>query len=145
MCMFKTSLKDMYCILNFEEKGDERGNLIVAEGEGIDIPFAIKRVFYIYGSDANVIRGQHANKKTEFVLINVCGTSKVKMTDGREEKIIVLDRPRMGLYLKSMIWKEMYDFSEDSIMLVLASEHYDANEYIREYSEYLAYVAGMFV
>ena len=135
----------MYCILNFEEKGDERGNLIVAEGEGIDIPFAIKRVFYIYGSDANVIRGQHANKKTEFVLINVCGTSKVKMTDGREEKIIVLDRPRMGLYLKSMIWKEMYDFSEDSIMLVLASEHYDANEYIREYSEYLAYVAGMFV
>ncbi|MCI8925477.1 MAG: WxcM-like domain-containing protein [Lachnospiraceae bacterium] len=143
--MLKTSLKDMYCILNFEEKGDERGNLIVAEGEGIDIPFAIKRVFYIYGSDANVIRGQHANKKTEFVLINVCGTSKVKMTDGREEKIIVLDRPRMGLYLKSMIWKEMYDFSEDSIMLVLASEHYDANEYIREYSEYLAYVAGMFV
>ena len=139
--MLKTSLKDMYCILNFEEKGDERGNLIVAEGEGIDIPFAIKRVFYIYGSDANVIRGQHANKKTEFVLINVCGTSKVKMTDGREEKIIVLDRPRMGLYLKSMIWKEMYDFSEDSIMLVLASEHYDANEY----SEYLAYVAGMFV
>ena len=143
--MLKTSLKDMYCILNFEEKGDERGNLIVAEGEGIDIPFAIKRVFYIYGSDANVIRGQHANKKTEFVLINVCGTSKVKMTDGREEKIIVLDRPRMGLYLQSMIWKEMYDFSEDSIMLVLASEHYDANEYIREYSEYLAYVAGMFV
>ena len=143
--MLKTSLKDMYCILNFEEKGDERGNLIVAEGEGIDIPFAIKRVFYIYGSDANVIRGQHANKKTEFVLINVCGTSKVKMTDGREEKIIGLDRPRMGLYLKSMIWKEMYDFSEDSIMLVLASEHYDANEYIREYSEYLAYVAGMFV
>ena len=143
--MLKTSLKDMYCILNFEEKGDERGNLIVAEGEGIDIPFAIKRVFYIYGSDANVIRGQHANKKTEFVLINVCGTSKVKMTDGREEKIIVLDRPRMGLYLKSMIWKEMYDFSEDTIMLVLASEHYDANEYIREYSEYLAYVAGMFV
>ena len=145
MCMLKTSLKDMYCILNFEEKGDERGNLIVAEGEGIDIPFAIKRVCYIYGSDANVIRGQHSNKKTEFVLINVCGTSKVKMTDGREEKIIVLDRPRMGLYLKSMIWKEMYDFSEDSIMLVLASEHYDANEYIREYSEYLAYVAGMFV
>ena len=132
-------------MLDAFEKGDERGNLIVAEGEGIDIPFAIKRVFYIYGSDANVIRGQHANKKTEFVLINVCGTSKVKMTDGREEKIIVLDRPRMGLYLKSMIWKEMYDFSEDSIMLVLASEHYDANEYIREYSEYLAYVAGMFV
>ena len=131
-------------MLEFAEHGDEKGNLVVIEGSQ-DIPFEVKRVFYIYGSDANVIRGQPANKKTEFVLINVCGTSKVKMTDGREEKIIVLDRPRMGLYLKSMIWKEMYDFSEDSIMLVLASEHYDANEYIREYSEYLAYVAGMFV
>ena len=133
----------MYRILNFEEKGDERGNLIVAEGDGMDIPFAIKRVFYMYGSDAEVIRGKHANKKTEFVLINVCGTSKVKMTNGREEKIIVLDRPRMGLYLKKMLWKEMYDFSEDSILLVLASEHYDANEYIRDYSDYLSYINNL--
>jgi WxcM-like, C-terminal. len=133
----------MYSILNFEEKGDERGSLIVAEGDGIDIPFAIKRVFYIYGSDAEVTRGQHANKKTEFVLINICGTSKVKMNNGKEEKVIVLDRPRMGLYLKKMLWKEMYDFSEDSILLVLASEHYDAGEYIREYSKYLAYIDSL--
>ena len=139
----RTELDNMYRILNFEEKGDERGNLIVAEGDGMDIPFAIKRVFYMYGSDAEVIRGKHANKKTEFVLINVCGTSKVKMTNGREEKIIVLDRPRMGLYLKKMLWKEMYDFSEDSILLVLASEHYDANEYIREYGEYLSYINNL--
>lgn len=140
----KMALENMYNILNFEEKGDERGNLIVAEGDGMDIPFAIKRVFYMYGSDAKVIRGQHANKKTEFVLINVCGTSKIKMTNGREEKIIVLDRPRMGLHLKKMLWKEMYDFSEDSILLVLASEHYDANEYIREYSEYISYIDKLY-
>ena len=139
----RAELDNMYRILNFEEKGDERGNLIVAEGDGMDIPFAIKRVFYMYGSDAEVIRGKHANKKTEFVLINVCGTSKVKMTNGREEKIIVLDRPRMGLYLKKMLWKEMYDFSEDSILLVLASEHYDANEYIRDYSDYLSYINNL--
>ena len=113
----------MYSILNFEEKGDERGSLIVAEGDGIDIPFAIKRVFYIYGSDAEVTRGQHANKKTEFVLINICGTSKVKMNNGKEEKVIVLDRPRMGLYLKKMLWKEMYDFSEDSILQLLLQLH----------------------
>ena len=139
----KTALDNMYSILDFEEKGDERGSLIVAEGDGRDIPFAIKRVFYIYGSDTEVIRGQHANKKTEFVLINVCGTSKVKMTNGKEEKVIVLDKPRMGLYLKKRLWKEMYDFSEDSILLVLASEHYDASEYIRDYSKYLTYIDNL--
>lgn len=138
--VLETRLEDMYRILTFEEKGDERGSLIVAEGDGLDIPFAIKRVFYIYGSDAEVVRGQHANKKTEFVLINVCGTSKVKMTNGKEEKIVVLDKPRMGLYLKKMLWKEMYDFSQDSILLVLASEHYDGEEYIRDYGEYLKYI-----
>lgn len=134
----KTKLENMYQILNFEEKGDERGNLIVAEGNGIDIPFAIKRVFYMYGSDEEVVRGKHANKKSEFVLINVCGISKVKMSNGREERVVVLDKPRMGLYLKKMLWKEMYDFSPDSILLVLASEHYDGGEYIRDYREYLA-------
>lgn len=138
--VLETRLEDMYRILTFEEKGDERGSLIVAEGDGLDIPFAIKRVFYIYGSDAEVVRGQHANKKTEFVLINVCGISKVKMTNGKEEKIVVLDKPRMGLYLKKMLWKEMYDFSQDSILLVLASEHYDGEEYIRDYGEYLKYI-----
>ena len=130
----------MYKILNFEDKGDERGNLIVAEGDGMDIPFAIKRVFYMYGSDAEVVRGKHANRESEFVLINVCGISKVKMTNGSEEQVVCLDKPRMGLYLKKMLWKEMYDFSPDSILLVLASEHYDSSEYIRDYSEYLAYI-----
>lgn len=138
--MVETKLENMYQILTFDDKGDERGNLIVAEGNGIDIPFDIKRVFYMYGSDSEVIRGKHANKKTEFVLINVCGTSKVKMTNGKEEKIVVLDRPRMGLYVKKMLWKEMYDFSPDSILLVLASEHYDGEEYIRDYEEYISYI-----
>lgn len=84
----KMALENMYNILNLEKKGDERGNLIVAEGDGKDIPFAIKRVFYMYGSDAEVIRGQHANKKTEFVLINVCRTSKVKMTKAEKKKLL---------------------------------------------------------
>lgn len=91
----------------------------------------------MYGSDASVIRGQHANRKTEFVLINVSGTSKVRVDNGEEEKIIELNKPRMGLYIKTMVWKDMYDFSEDSVLLVLASEHYDGEEYIRDYEEYL--------
>lgn len=138
--MAEIRLDEMYQILTFGEKGDERGNLIVAEGNGIDIPFDIKRVFYMYGSDAEVVRGKHANKESEFVLINVCGTSKVKMSNGREEKTVILDKPRKGLYLKKMLWKEMYDFSQDSILLVLASEHYDEKEYIRDYEEYLTYL-----
>lgn len=123
-------------LIQFDQKGDARGHLVIVEGN-IDIPFEIKRIFYIFGSDKDVIRGQHANKKTQFVLINVCGTSKVRVYDGEEEIIYNLDKPNLGIYLPNMIWKDMYDFSEDSVLLVLASEHYDANEYIRDYNTYL--------
>ena len=130
-------LEEQYRILEFDEFGDERGSLVIAEGGGQDIPFEIKRVFYMYGSDPTIVRGQHANRKTEFVLINVSGTSKVKVDNGVEQAVIELNRPRMGLYLKTMLWKDMYDFSPDSVLLVLASEHYDGGEYIRDYEEYL--------
>lgn len=124
-------------LLEFPKRGDERGHLVIVEG-GIDIPFEIKRAFYIYGADKNVIRGQHANRKTEFVLINVAGTSKVKVKDGfGKEKVYNLDRPNIGIYLPTMTWKDMYDFSEDSVLLVLASEHYDASEYIVDYDEFV--------
>ena len=123
-------------MLEFSEKGDERGRLVIIEG-GQDIPFEVKRVFYIYGSDKDVMRGQHANRRTEFVLINVAGTSKVKVKDGRgNEVIFCLNRPHTGVYLPAMVWKDMYDFSEDSVLLVLASEHYDAEEYIRDYDAF---------
>ena len=135
------NIKDQYKILEFGDLGDERGNLVVVEGAR-DIPFEIKRVFYIYGSDSEVVRGQHANRKAEFVLINVSGTSKVRVDNGFEETIIELNRPRMGLYLPTMIWKDMYDFSEDSVLLVLSNIHYDGTEYIRDYDEYLKEVGG---
>ncbi len=136
------NIKEQYKILEFGEYGDERGNLVVAEGSGKDIPFEIKRVFYMYGSDDTVIRGQHANRKTQFVLINVSGTSKVKVDNGFETEIIELNKPRMGLYIPTMVWKDMYDFSEDSVLLVLASEHYDGSEYIRDYDAYIKEVTG---
>lgn len=132
-------LEDQIQILNFPDLGDERGNLVVVEG-GTAIPFDIKRIFYIYGSDSEVVRGSHANLKSEFVMINVSGTSKVLIDNGRERRIIALDKPRMGLYLKSMVWKEMYDFSPDSVLLVLSNEHYDSDEYIRNYDDYLKMV-----
>lgn len=125
-------------MLEFSQHGDERGHLVIVEGGGIDIPFEIKRIFYIYGSDRDIVRGQHANKRSEFVLINVAGTSKVRIKDGKgNEAIFVLNRPHTGIYLPKMIWKDMYDFSEDSVLLCIASEHYDANEYIREYNDFV--------
>lgn len=135
------SIKDQYKILEFGDLGDERGKLVVVEGD-MDIPFEIKRVFYIYGSDSSVIRGQHANRNSEFVLINVSGSSKVRVDNGFEEDIIELNRPRMGLYLPTMLWKDMYDFSEDSVLLVMTNTHYDGKEYIRDYDEYLKEVGG---
>lgn len=123
-------------MLEFSQKGDERGHLVIVEGMK-DIPFEIKRVFYIYGSDDKVVRGQHANRKSEFVLINVAGTSKVRVRDGKgNEAVFSLNRPHTGIYLPKMVWKDMYDFSEDSVLLCLASEYYDAGEYIRDYGTF---------
>lgn len=135
-------MKENVRILEFPQKGDERGHLVIVEGMK-DIPFDIKRIFYIYGSDATVVRGQHANRKSEFVLINVAGTSKVKVKDGKgNEAVFSLNRPHTGIYLPKMVWKDMYDFSEDSVLLCLASEHYDAQEYIRTYEEFVEIVSG---
>ena len=94
-------------MLEFSQRGDERGHLVVVEGHQ-DIPFDIKRIFYIYGSDKEVVRGQHANRKSEFVLINVAGTSKVKVKDGKgNEAIYSLNRPHTGIYLPKLVWKDM--------------------------------------
>ncbi len=130
------NLSEKCPILRFGDLGDERGKLVVIEGAE-DIPFEVKRVFYIYDSDSTVVRGQHANRYSEFVLINVAGKSKVRITDGTEEIIVELDRPMTGVYIPKMIWKEMFDFSPDSVLLVLASTHYDGEEYIRSYEDYL--------
>ena len=134
-------IQDQYKILEFGDLGDERGKLVVVEGAQ-DIPFDIKRVFYIYGSDSEVMRGQHANRNSEFVLINVSGSSKVRVDNGFEEEIIELNRPRMGLYLPTLVWKDMFDFSADSVLLVLANTHYDGGEYIRDYDEFIKEVGG---
>ena len=124
-------------ILDVGAIGGERGRITICEGE-MDIPFIPKRVFYIYKSSNDVVRGKHANKITDFVLINVAGKSKVKIMDGKGNEIVYsLNRPNTGIYIPHMVWKEMYDFSEDSVLLCLASEHYDATEYIRDYDEFL--------
>lgn len=135
------SLREKCPMLKFVDLGDERGALTAIEGNR-DVPFHIQRIFYIYESDPTVVRGQHANRDSEFVLINIAGKSKVRLTDGTEELVVELNTPKTGVYIPKMIWKDMYDFSKDSILLVLASTHYDGDEYIKIYNEYAREVCG---
>lgn len=123
-------------MLSFQQRGDERGRLVVAEG-GQEIPFDIRRVFYIYDSVPQVVRGRHANRESEFVMIDMAGSSRVRVSDGAHERVYTLDQPHTGIYIPRMLWKEMFDFSENAVLLVLANTHYDAGEYIRDYAEYL--------
>lgn len=125
-----------YSLLKFNELGDSRGKLVVAEGLK-DVPFDIKRIFYIYDTKDEVIRGQHANRNSKFVLINLQGSVSIVVDDGYNKDVVVLDKPHEGIFLESMVWKEMKDFSSDSILLVLSSEGFDSGEYIRDYEEFL--------
>ena len=123
----------------FQSHGDEQGTLIAIE-ECKDIPFHIKRVYYMYGTGDNVTRGRHAHKRLQQVLICVHGSCKIRLDDGKEQKIVSLDKQNEGLYIAHDIWREMFDFSSDAVLLVLASEPYDKSDYIRDYEEFLKYV-----
>lgn len=123
----------------FQPHGDSRGQLIALE-EMRDIPFTIKRVYYMYETSEGVIRGNHAHKKLEQILVCIHGSCKICLDDGKEKKIVLLEKPYEGLYVTSNMWREMYDFSPDAVLLVLASELYDESDYIRNYDDFLKYI-----
>lgn len=126
-------------MIDLKTFGDERGFLTPIEGAK-DIPFEIKRVFFIHGTKGKqFLRGNHANRKTKFVLVMPAGSCKIRIYNdkGTVEEIVELNTPNKGLYLENMIFKEIYDFSDDAIMLALASEQFDAEEYIDTYEEFL--------
>ena len=128
-----------YRLINFKIFGDERGFLTPIEN-GIDIPFEIKRIFYIYGTKGpNIVRGQHANRKTKFVLMMPAGSCKIKIynNEGSVQEIVELNTPNQGLYLDNMIFKEMYDFTDNAVMIAISSEHFDEFEYIDTYEDFL--------
>jgi len=126
-------------IINFQEHGDPRGMLVALEN-GKEIPFEIKRVYYLFNTLPGVRRGFHAHKKLKQILICVNGSCKIHLDDGKEKKEIVLDSPSKGLYIESDLWREMYDFTDGAVLLVLASEIYDESDYIRNYDDFLKYV-----
>lgn len=125
------SLKEECKLIEFVERGDSNGKLVAIESSK-DVPFEIKRIFYIYGTTPDTVRGRHANKKSEFVLVNLKGSCKVRLYDDSEEYIVTLDKPNVGVYVPKMVWKDMYDFSKESLLLVLSNEHYDEIEYVRK-------------
>ena len=123
----------------FQQHGDERGQLVAIE-EVKDIPFSVKRVYYMYDTGKGVRRGFHAHKCLKQMLICIHGKCKIFLDDGNETIDILLDKPYEGIYLSNNIWREMYDFSPDAVLLVLASDLYDESDYIRDYDEFLRFI-----
>lgn len=120
----------------FQQHGDERGRLVALE-EFKDIPFEIKRVYYLYETKEGVHRGFHAHKSLEQILICIHGSCDVLLDNGEEKKVISLERPYEGLYVPNNMWREMYNFSSDAVLMVLASEYYNEEDYIRDYDKFL--------
>lgn len=123
----------------FQRHGDERGMLIALE-EMKDIPFEIKRVYYMYDTLEGVRRGYHAHKALQQILIAIHGSCKIHLDNGSETAEVLLDVPYEGLYISNDMWREMYDFSEDCVLMVLASEYYDERDYIRNYEDFMKYI-----
>lgn len=126
---------------NFEAHGDDRGQLVALE-EFKDYPFSVKRVYYIYDTLTGVVRGHHAHKCLKQILVCVHGSCKIHLDNGSETAEVTLDKPTKGLYIENDMWREMYDFSPDAVLLVLASQLYDESDYIRDYDEFLRFVAS---
>jgi len=121
-----------YKLINFKTLGDKRGSLIAIE-EGYNAPFDIKRVYYIFDTKEGVKRGFHAHKNLKQICIAVKGKCTFSLDNGITKEDIVLNNPNQGLYIENLIWREIKDFSFDCVLIVLASEHYDESDYIRDY------------
>jgi dTDP-4-dehydrorhamnose 3,5-epimerase-like enzyme len=130
--------KGTWQIVNLNSKGDARGELVAINGS-IDIPFAIKRIYYMTSTLTDVVRGLHAHKQLEQVLIAVKGSVSIKVTDGFKEEVIRLDNHVTGLKICNLVWREIYDFSPDCVVLTLASEVYNENDYIRDFSDFMQF------
>lgn len=122
--------------VHFPPLGDSRGSLVALEEEKT-VPFAIKRVYYIFGTQPEVSRGFHAHRNLKQVAVCVTGSCRMILDDGTTREDVILDSPTKGLLIKDLVWREMHDFSKDCVLLVLASEYYDETDYIRDYYKFL--------
>lgn len=127
-------MKDV--LIDFFAIEDDRGALVALE-QFKNIPFEIKRVYYIYGNKKNLARGFHAHRDLQQILICVSGSCNVILDNGKEKHKYILNKPNQGLLVNKVIWREMLEFSDDCIILVLASNYYDENDYIRDYDKFM--------
>jgi len=125
-----------YDVLNFQIRGNHDGSLVALENSK-EIPFDVKRVYYIWGTKRDVIRGRHAHRKLEQVIICMAGTCDFILDNGTEKETVHLDNPSKGLLIRHNIWREFTNFSPDCVIMVLASEKYDESDYIRDYQTFL--------
>ncbi len=122
----------------FQEHKDQRGGLVAIED--YELPFVVKRVYYIFDVDGEERRGFHAHKQLEQVMICVHGSCKVLLDNGSEREEVVLNRPDEGIYVGPGVWRETYEYSEDAVLMVLASRNYEEEDYMREYKEFKEYI-----
>ena len=122
--------------IHFTPLGDERGSLVALE-TGKTVPFDIKRVYYIFATQKAVASGFHAHKNLKQIVVCVTGKCRMVLDDSKVRQEIWLDSPTKGLLISDLVWREMHDFSEDCVLLVLASEHYDESDYIRHYEDFI--------
>jgi dTDP-4-dehydrorhamnose 3,5-epimerase-like enzyme len=124
--------------IDFPSLGDQRGGLVAVE-VGMDkaVPFEIKRVYYIYNTKPGISRGFHAHKKLKQIAICIAGKCRMVLDNGITREDVWLESPTKGVVIEDMVWREIHDFSEDCVLLVLASEHYDESDYIRDYDEFI--------
>lgn len=123
-------------VITLPTMGDERGFLVAVEG-GKSIPFEIKRAYYVFGTKKGVGRGFHAHKQLRQLAVCVSGSCLMVFDDGHIREEVLLDSPTKGVLINKMVWHEMLDFSDDCVLMVLADEHYDEADYIREYDCFL--------
>ena len=135
--MKQTSIHDCK-LIDLRKIHDVRGNLTPIEG-GVDVPFDIKRVYYLYDVPGGESRGAHAHRALQQLLVAANGSFTITLDDGHNKKAFTLNRPYQGLYIVPGIWRDLDNFSSGAVLLCLASEHYDASDYIRDYDEFLKY------